>query len=285
MERRKLFSSSVSTRRKLFSEVALKTVQCMDCGYIMETASGTTNLACPKCGGDRFNVLSIPVSPESTPEPVIVEKQKEEVKEFSRRSLFGDEIQKEFSEPSSSLEEKLKEYSGKTLSDDAVQKEFSMTSDELVEKGFAMITEEGIKISETAYFQSKVFSRLIISMTKILDLDPAVNIEPKESIIESMSEKVSPKCIMLLRKAHNLPPKEVIMSDSESKKEDNISDWAKDSGICNDLRLEFGGSEMGIKDFMKVLDERYSDAPEGIIDHLISTGVINIQGNQVSIFK
>ena len=42
---------------------------------------------------------------------------------------------------------------------------------------------------------------------------------------------------------------------------------------------------MGIKDFMKVLDERYSDAPEGIIDHLISTGVINIQGNQVSIFK
>ena len=280
MERRKLFSSPTPIRRKLFSEVTLKTVQCMDCGYTMETASNTTDLACPKCGGTRFNVLSTSVSPENTPEPVV-----EETKEFSRRSLFGDEIQKEFSEPSNNLEEKLKEYSGKTLNDEEVQKEFSMTSDELIEKGFAMTTEEGIKIYETAYLQSKVFSRLIISMTKILDLDPAVNIEPKESILESMSEKVSPKCIMLLRKAHNLPPKEIIMSESESDSENNVSDWAKDSGICNDLRLEFGGSEMGIKDFMKVLDERYSDAPEGIIDHLISTGVINIQGNQVSIFK
>lgn len=287
MERRKLFSSTNVTRRKLFSEATLKSVQCMDCGYVMETAASTTHLLCPKCGGDRFNVLTVPISPENVPEPVIIEnKEKEELieeKGFSRRSLFGDEIQKEFSEPSNDFEKLLKEFSGKTLTSDEVEKKFSLTSDELIEKGFAFVTEEGIKISDTAYFQSKLFSRLIVSVTKILDLDPAVSVEPKESVIESMPG-LSPKCVMLLRKAHNLPPKEIVMSES-SGDENNVEDWAKDSGICNDLRLEFGGSDMGIKEFTKLLDERYSDAPEGIIDHLISTGVINIQGNQVSIFK
>lgn len=291
MERRKLFSStpSVITRRKLFSETVLKSVQCMDCGYTMDTAASTTHLLCPKCGGDRFNVLNCPVSPVNTPEPVIIEEDKKEIKEeksFSRKSLFGnDEIQKEFSEPSNDFEKLLKEYSGKTFSDSELNEEIT---NELVEKGFACITDEGIKVSDTAFMESKLFSKLIVSVTKILDLDPVVSMEPKESVIESLAshKSITPKCIMLLRKAHNLPPKEVIMSDSTQDYNDSsVEVWAKDSGICNDLRLEFGDSDMSVKEFTKLLDERYPDAPEGIIDHLISTGVINIQGNQVSIFK
>lgn len=42
---------------------------------------------------------------------------------------------------------------------------------------------------------------------------------------------------------------------------------------------------MGIKEFTKILEERYDDAPDNIIDILIDRGVIKIQGNQVDIMK
>lgn len=126
VERRKLFSSSISPRRKLFSggvtQAEYKKIQCRDCGYIMDTLATTTNFLCPKCGAvNRFNVLEVTPSPENTPEAVQVEVSKiEEVeKGFSRRSLFGGDnnaaVQKEFSEPSNEFEVKLKEFSGKTF--------------------------------------------------------------------------------------------------------------------------------------------------------------------------
>lgn len=316
MERRKLFSASNSTagvtRRKLFSGneggasqnvfeggKELKRVQCRDCGFIMETAAATTDLVCPKCGSkNRFNTLSLNPTSAVNPEAVKVEVKKieevtgekptpEQLKEASksfteRKSLFGDgEFQKEFSEPTNDFEEKLKQYSGKTLGEKEVQKIFSCTPEELEEKGFAKVDDLGnAKVDENAFLYSKLFSKLIISVTKVLDL-PSID-KPKEDIISELEgrEALPPKGIILIKKAHRIP---VEASFSENSEE--AESWLKDSGIIGDLRLEFGGSSMGIKEFTKLLDERYDDAPENIIDILIQKGVIKIQGNQVDILK
>ena len=316
MERRKLFSASNSTagvtRRKLFSGNEggasqnvfeggkdIKRIQCRDCGFIMETAAATTDLVCPKCGSkNRFNVLSLNPTSAVNPEAVKVEVKKieevtgkkptpEQLKEVSksfteRRSLFGDgEFQKEFSEPSNDFEIKLKQYSGKTLGEKEIQKIFSCTPEELEEKGFAKVDESGnAKIDENAFLYSKLFSKLIISVTKVLDL-PSVD-KPKEDIISELEgrEALPPKGIILIKKAHRIP---VEASFSENSEESES--WLKDSGIIGDLRLEFGGSSMEIREFTKLLDERYDDAPENIIDILIQKGVIKIQGNQVDILK
>ena len=293
MERRKLFSATPAPRRKLFSDQGinkvgettdnLKAVQCNDCGYTMTTNASTTALICPKCGGKRFNVVNVPFSPENTPEPVKVEE-----KGFSRRSLFNDEaFEKEFSVADNKFEEKLKEFSGKVVPCDEVEKIFSEeTPESLVEKGFAEYeNDDNLKIHDTAFLQNKLFSKLVISITKTLELDPSVASMSRESIIDGLASKgnLAPKSIVLLKKAHNipLPAREF----TESDKEETVDSWAEDSGICNDLRLEFGDSDMGIKEFTKLLDERYPDAPEGIINYLIDKGVVTIQGNQVSIFK
>ena len=316
MKRHKLFSAYNSTagvtRRKLFSGNEggasqnvfeggkdIKRIQCRDCGFIMETAAATTDLVCPKCGSkNRFNVLSLNPTSAVNPEAVKVEVKKieevtgkkptpEQLKEASksfteRRSLFGDgEFQKEFSEPSNDFEIKLKQYSGKTLGEKEIQKIFSCTPEELEEKGFAKVDESGnAKIDENAFLYSILFSKLIISVTKVLDL-PSVD-KPKEDIISELEgrETLPPKGIILIKKAHRIP---VEASFSENSEESES--WLKDSGIIGDLRLEFGGSSMGIKEFTKLLDERYDDAPENIIDILIQKGVIKIQGNQVDILK
>ena len=315
MERRKLFSASNSTagktRRKLFSGneggasqnvfeggKETKKLQCRDCGFILETAATTTDIVCPKCGSkNRFNILSLTPTPAVDPEAVKVEVKKiEEVtgkkptpgqlkeasKSFTdRRSLFGDsEFQKEFSEPSDDFEMKLKKYSGKVLKEGEVQKLFSCTPEELEEKGFAKIDENGnTKIDNNAFLYSKLFSKLIISVTKVLDL-PSID-KPKEDIIEELEHKqaIPEKGIILIKKAHRIPIEASFSSTDEDES------WIKDSGIIGDLRLEFGGSSMGIKEFTKLLDERYDDAPENIIDILIQKGVIKIQGNQVDILK
>lgn len=316
MERRKLFSASNSTagktRRKLFSGneggasqnvfeggKETKKLQCRDCGFILETAATTTDIVCPKCGSkNRFNVLSLTPTPAVDPEAVKIEVKKIEeitgkkptpgqLKEASksftdRRSLFGDgEFQKEFSEPSDDFEMKLKKYSGKVLKEGEVQKLFSCTPEELEEKGFAKVDENGnTKIDNNAFLYSKLFSKLIISVTKVLDL-PSID-KPKEDIIEELGHKqaIPEKGIILIKKAHRIP-----VEASFSEGSGDSDSWLKDSGIIGDLRLEFGGSSMGIKEFTKLLDERYDDAPENIIDILIQKGVIKIQGNQVDILK
>ena len=308
-KRRKLFSSTTTSRRKLFSEneggvsnnmfegsSATKKIQCLDCGYIMETAATTTNIVCPKCGSkNRFNVLTLTPSREDVPEAVQVEVKKiEEVKEpvvteektFTRRSLFGEvedaEFQKEFSETSNNFEKNLKLYSGKTITEGEAEKLFSMSAENLVEKGFARVTEDdNLKINELAFLQDKLFSKLIISVTKELDLDPIT--ESKESVIDMIKEKemLPDKGIMIIKKAHSLP----IIKESEFSNTEENEAWIKDSGIIGDLKLEFGNTSMGIKEFTKLLEDRYDDAPENIIDILIEKGVIKIQGNQVDIMK
>ena len=288
MERRKLFSTSPApVRKKLFStaceDEVIKTVMCMDCGYKIQTASTTSKIYCPKCGGTRFNVYGVPESPEVSPEPVKVE----EEKSFSRKSLFGnDEFQKEFTEPSNEFEAKLKEYSGKSVDVKDCDKLFSMSSDELVEKGYAEVSNsDTIVISDSAFLRDKLFSKLIVSVTKVLDLDPSVTMCPdrKESIIDSLGDSgsISPKGIILIKKAHMMSP--MGLSNSNS---DDLTDWVKDSGIIGDTKIELGDREdMKVGDFMEYLQSRYPDAPKGLIDYLISKGIVKIQGNQVDILK
>ena len=283
-ERRKLFSST-PVRRKLFSDnppVKSRTVICMDCGYVMTTNSSTAHLYCPKCGGKRFNVVK-----EMTE---VADTQK---KSENRRSLFeanveamresgeGSDEQKEFSEPSDELEEKLKTYSGKIISEEEVEKVFSDTGykvEDLIEKGFARITDDDqVKICDSAFLQSKLFSKLIISVTKILDLDPVDG--PKKEFIDMLAEKkcMEPKSVMLIKKAHSISP---IIRESGFSETD---EWIKDSGIQNDLHLEFGGSEMELSKFKEILSERYDDAPEDVIDKLSDNNIIKVQGDIVEV--
>lgn len=275
--RRKLFSSD--NRRKLFSVEEdpikpdeIKKVICMDCGYSMETKASTTKIVCPKCGGTRFNVIP----DKAKVEDPSLEKSEEQKEEENGK----DPEEREFSEPSNKLEEKLKTYSGKTIPGEEINKLFSETglnADDLVEKGFASYTDNSdIKILDTAYLQSKLFSKLIISVTKILDLDPID--KPKEEIIDKLAEKddFEPKSIVLIKKAHSLP----IMRESGFS---DTVEWINDSGIKNDLHLEFGGSQMDLDKFKEILSERYDDAPEDIIDKLNENNIIKVFGDKVEI--
>lgn len=288
IERRKLFSTT--PRKKLFSgcdDNQVKTVMCMDCGYKMDTAASPTHLACPKCGGTRFEVFSIPESPEGTIEPVKVEESVQE-KNYSRKSLFGNDIfQKEFTEPSNDFEEKLKKFSGKELTYFDCEKEFSMTPEDLVEKGYAEFSnEDSVVISDTAFLRDKVFSKLIVSMTKVLDLDPKILEYPKESIIDNLgtSGSISPKGIILIKKAHMMSP--VVSECSVQDDRPELCDWIKDSGIIGDMKIELGNKEnMGVEDLVGHLKSRYSDAPKGLLDYLVSNGVVKIHGNKVEVLK
>lgn len=281
-EKRKLFSST--PRKKLFSVACevekLKTVRCMDCGYKMETTASTSDLYCPKCGGTRFNVYSIPESPEVAPEPVKVE----EEKSFSRKSLFGnDEFQKEFTEPTTEFEKKLKEFSGKTISFTDADKLFSMSGEELIEKNYADLDDNGnLIISDSAFLIDKLFSKLIITVTKELDLEPCT--QPKESIIDSLSDRgVSPKGIIMIKKAHMISP--VSPSPIVEERQD-LNDWVSDSGIVGDTKIELGDKDdLKLDEFIDYLRSRYPDAPKGLLEHLISRGLVKIEGNQVDIIK
>ena len=283
--RRKLFSST--PRKKLFStmseENTLKTVMCMDCGYKLETASTTTKIYCPKCGGTRFNVYSIAESPEVAPEAVPVV----EEKSFTRKSVFGnDKIQKEFTEPCNDFERSLKDYSGKTVEISECHKLFSMTPEELIEKNYASsVSENEIQIVPNAFLIDKLFSKLIISVTKELDLDTTVPGQPKESVIDSLasSGNISPKGIILIKKAHMLSQNPI--SEGISDKEE-LEDWVEDSGIVGDLRIELGDkNDISLSEFMDYLNSRYPDAPKGLIDYLVSNGIVRIQGNHVDVVK
>ena len=291
MERRKLFSDQKLVRRKLFSvddcpegnnDGRMKSVICMDCGYKMDTLAGTTSLVCPKCGGTRFNVELYVFSPDNVPEQVPEKTEDDD----SRRKLFSsyaeeeEKFQKEFSTPSNELELKLKDFSGKAISESEFQKEFSnlTTLDDLVEKNFAEVDDSGyIKISDSAYIMSKLFSKITISITKELDLDPSVMCPEcnKKEVIDKLENinDISPKSLIIIKKVHGIPT------------ESHDEEWAKDSGILNDLGIEFGGTSRELPEFKRIIDDRYPDAPENILDILKNKGIIKVDGSVVEITK
>jgi len=193
--------------------------------------------------------------------------------------LFSDTAEEEafqrtFSATDNEFELKLKEYSGQTLS--AADFASIFGGENLDERYFSTDSESGdVKISDTAFLESRLFSKITISVTKTLELDPAVMNEPKEDVISSLEEsgKFSPKTIILLKKAHNIPAE----GDSES--------YLKDSGIAHDLPFEFGGRSMGKSEFETLMKERYEDAPTDIMDILKNKGILKIDGEKVEIIK
>jgi ribosomal protein S27AE len=261
--RKKLFSSA--PRKKLFSEerngddgMTLRTLICPDCGTCIETAEHPSQAYCPNCGSKRMRIKFIPYSEPTVPEPV-----KTEEREFS---IFL-----------SPYEKKLKEYSGKELSKNEFEKIFSDKTDYMLERGFASVQGDNIKISETAFAGERLFSKLIIQVTKVMDLDEGVvsGRIPKADIIEQLDAHsiIPEKGIFLLKKAHGLIPRETQFSET----------WLEDSSIIPDLYYEYGNKSFGIKQFIDILRNRYPDAPENIIDLLVDKGVIFLDGSQVTV--
>lgn len=304
MARLKLFSEN-PVRRKLFSDegVTLRTVVCEDCGFELQTAQSASSILCPKCGGTRFNIKW-----ETDHEPykreVIREKNplsKDRILDKNRRSLFlseedaENEFQRSFSEPDNVYEKNLGTYSGKRISADYSEKLFGISADEMEERGFGRVEGKELVISPNAYLQSRLFSKLIVSVTKVMDLDPKVtccgtelggpSLDDKERIIESLSKNgsISPKGIIIIKKAHGIVP--ISQQDSDIMKDNSDDcDWCKDSGILNDLKLEFGGSSQDLPIFKQTIDERYPDAPSNILDLLKGHGIITLTGgNKVNI--
>jgi len=249
IERRKLFSSDVPPmpRRKLFSteeqdehkhEESGVDVICSDCGYGMKT-HGTTNMICPKCGSTRFNVSN-------------------------RKSLFESDFQKELKEAKTPLEKKLKEFSGREIGKDLFEKEFSniCTLDDLEERGYAVTNEDGgIRISDSAFLESRIFSKIIVSVTKEFDLVPDIMMGgDKSEYINNLD--ATPKCIAILKKVHGIRP------------EGEAAGWLEDSGVLKDLPAEFGDTKMPKEKFEKIIETRYPDAPEDLLDKLKALGII-----------
>ncbi len=250
--RRKLFSSLTEIQPNNLGEGAAVNIgqenlyKCTDCNYeFNDPAETTSGTRCPNCGGNR--VLR-------------------QNSEYAGQCEIHDDKTDEF----------LKTYSGQTVELGELQKLFS--DDEIgsmVKEGYAVEDENGsLYFSEVAYSQKKLFSELVISVSKELGLEP---VDSKESLINKLLDfgRLPEKSIVLIKKAHNVIP-------SRDSHEEN---YLQDSGISRDLRLMHGGETMGIRDFLKLLDEQYNDAPEDILDDLVSDNVIKISGSQVEILK
>lgn len=199
--RRSLFSNNnSSSRRKLFCGCDNEFV-CQDCGEeFTDKSNSPAGLRCPNCGGNRV------------------------VKKGSLNNI---------SDTCDATDETLKEFSGTTQDYGVVEKTFTekgIDLGEIIESGYANYDEasDTVSFSENCDELRKLFSCLVISVTKELELDP---VDSKEALIQKLSESVSPKSIVMIKKAHGIDP--VIHNDSESE------DYIKDSGLENDLKLEY----------------------------------------------
>lgn len=268
MERVSLFSATPK-RCKLFSDVAeepkVRLVVCMDCGHEMETTEESSKLFCPVCGGTRF---------EDVTSKEFSEKITERVKLFSDDEETEEEFQKSFSDTTDPFELKLKEFSGKELTKGEFQKEFGEYLDEaeLIEKGFGEVNEDKIQVSPDAFLMSRLFSSIKISITKSLELDPAiVNCENKREVLNNLGQESNfpVHVISLLKKAHGIPMQE----------EDDA--WVEDSSIGKDLAIEFGGQTRTREDFEEIIRERYPDAPENVLELLEKKGVVEVEGDLI----
>lgn len=201
--RRRLFSQR--PRRKLFSDERegnrIQTLICSDCGHKVESADSTTKNVCPKCGGKRFNLEKR----YFTPPPSV---------DNERIPLYSDEsgeerFQKSFCQTTDPFELKLKRYSGRSIDTSECERIFGIPASEMEEKGFAEIHGNTMDIPEGAFLQSRLFSKLIISVTKVLDLDPEImhSSSPFEHGISRIKDCgcLKPSGIIMIKKAHGVP--------------------------------------------------------------------------------
>lgn len=241
------------TRRKLFSEgETLRTVICADCGYKMETAESPSAIYCPRCGGRRFNI-----------------------------SLFPKKERKAFlSDYDTDYEKSLKECGGKRMKREDFERTFSGHTKDLLEKKFANVEGDSVIVSPEAYGIEKLFSKLTISVTKTLELDPECMRSGKEEVLQRLREDhgVPERGIVILRKAHGLPERHMFSEECEE-------DWVRDSNIIPDLENEYNNQQFGIEQFVRILRGRYPDAPERIIDILADRGTIILSGSTITVHK
>lgn len=258
--RRKLFSSDGFVTYENDEREMLRTVICADCGYRIETAESPSKIYCPRCGGKRFNISLFP-----------------EDREPRERKKFITDFDTEF-------EKDLKEHSGKKMSKDDFEKKFSDHSSYLIDKGFAQVNGNTVTISPNAYNIEKLFSKITISVTKTLELEPSCvsGLCSKETMLDRLKEDccVPEKKILILRKAHGMPSSRMFSENGES-----AEDWVKDSNIIPDLETEYHNKQFGIEQFLRILRGRYPDAPEGILDILVDRGTIFLSGGTVTVHK
>lgn len=273
MKRVKLFSDSPIKRVKLFSSepdveyneggMMLRTLVCRDCGNEVVTSATPSGFLCPKCGGKRFSIKLFPKSPE-----IVDEKVEEE-------------------EPNDTeLEIRLKKFSGASMSEDEFQKTFSDHALDLVNAGWARVNENSgnIEISDNAYATEKLFSKITVTVTKEMDLDPDITESkvPFDDVLEDLRGDIPEKGIILIKKAHGGP---IITEHDFSDTPVDPEEWLKDSRIIPDLQVEYYNTSMSIKQFLNILSDRYPDAPENLLDLLIAHKAIDIEGNKVTIHK
>lgn len=264
--------SLFSRRRKLFSDnesVVLKEVKCRDCGTTVKTAANISRILCPNCGGKRMNIIPTHSHGCGCDE--------------SKRSIFGESKIDALPDQGTKLEKALKTYSGCKVEKDMAEKLFGIPSDVLCEKGYSEDLGDSVRINTGAYLSDKLFSKLTITITRELDLDPSIcspsglTTGDKEGVISSLSRSMSPKGIMIIRRAHGLVgPDDTPDFDSDCESCcSGHEDWLKDSGILRDLPIEFGNRTLSDTEFSRMLSNRYDDAPSDILNLLENRGVIN----------
>jgi predicted RNA-binding Zn-ribbon protein involved in translation (DUF1610 family) len=289
--RRSLFSSTATRpRRKLFAltSVAPRVMVCLDCGHEIVVEGTSVKEFCPNCGGTRFNIKEgAGTGRRSLFDTSKTQPEDSESKQDLMKSQGSSECQdcgsKEIGKDAT--DEILKEFSGKSIEKDELQKLFTERGikdsvDSILGSGYASLNDEGqVCFSECADLSRKMFSELVISVTKELHLVPAEN--KVEELVDELEGhgNVSPKGIILVKKAHGLIPRgEVSKSFSEEE-----NSYLEDSGLASDLKLEWGGKRMALKEFMDILNTQYNDAPDNILDMLVDSGIIKISGSQVEI--
>lgn len=268
MERRRLFSTSSSsavkgTRRKLFSSPTVVAI-CQDCGEEIKTGDATTTETCPRCGSRRFNIPTKVQDLSQSDKDLKPKRIRKRL--FSGSSNPGDD--RYFSElkaDDTTVEGYLKMYSGKELSPGQVEKIFSGM--DLEREGLATVLENGnYKLFSMADEIQRLYSTLKITVIKELELTPQEL--PIPEIIEKIKEshpEIPTKGIVLIKKAHSLP-KENLFSEKE--------EWIRDSGLKGDLEIEFNGKDFTEDELKAMLEDRYEDAPEGIIECLKESGIV-----------
>lgn len=238
---------------------------CPDCGTELHTEENYVDyVICPNCGGKRCRKINGDVDNSKA----------EEMKNAEENA---------YSETEDELNELLSKHKGESVNTEDLIAELHARDiyDEvggiegLVESGYAEeISDDQVQFSDVADIQYRMFSKLVISVTKEFDIDPIMD---KESAIDSLAERFPGKSIMILKKSrHMMTPEAVTFSDKS---------YLKDSGIESDIRIAYGGQTMAMKDFVNLLSDEYPDAPEDIIDLLEASKAIKVNGGKVLISK
>ena len=218
--------------------VSESTFKCTDCGHTWslqcDTVSGTR---CPNCGGNR--VVKVTQSDSDT------------TGEF------------------------LSRVAGQTLSLDEATKVFSEcgatgTLQDLVDSGYATMTEDSeVSFSDTVESEYSLFSGLVISVTKELELPEIPQDQQREDLISSLSS-LSPKGVLLIKRAHQVVP--------------HPSDAGIVTGLSDKEKANLGqdGNIMTLQEFLDYIRLKYNDAPENLNDILCKNGIVKISDGQIA---